>query len=255
MTAAWRTPWAIAAAVHVALDCLLLAQPWNLSPYAQSAAVALPVSQNALVAVWACTGGPPLVWRLMLWPFGIAATWSVVCAMMPWPADGEIAAAWGVAFIVQSLIVCCVLGITVLAKPSLTALGIPRRRFSLRRMLLLVTAYSIGLALLRVVVVRSGWSAQVMQWDFLGHVQVLGIYSGCYAIIVYCLSLTTRWRLTAATLGLLLVVGLSTSQVYALHIVFANVGEFDIWHAVAFAAGQGVWLTITLLPLHRRQSA
>ena len=114
---------------HVALSLILLSKPWNLSELFGWGVIAVPMSQNGPVAIWACTGRLPLVRRMFLWPFGLVSTWALTCALMPWSPDSPFAAAWGVGLLLQALLIGVILGTMALVRsPWASMMGRSRWR-------------------------------------------------------------------------------------------------------------------------------
>lgn len=246
------TPLVVVLLVHAACDGALLVHPWPLRTELLIVAFALPVSQNALVAIWASTHHSASYIRCVLLSLGLVVTWYVATAIVPARITSESAAGWSTAFVVQSLVI--VLIVTTarrflpISSDSRDRKGGPTSRgYSLSTMLLWVAALTVPLLLIRLSVTQLGWTARVFQWEFFPHMMVTGAYNGLYAAVVF---MSTAWRGRVwrwfAAAGVLILLGVS--EVPLLSLAFSDAG-MEAGEAMLFAGTQVFILCATLVPL------
>ena len=246
-------PVMIAAAVHAALDVVLLTPPWRFSSELIFIPFALPVSQNGLVAIWAATHASPGYVRCVVLSLGLVATWYVGVSLLPGQSSSRQAAGWSIAFAVQSLVIVSAVALARYAHHRCSAhqrAGERRQahRFSLATLLLWTAALTVPLMFMRLSMTQLGWTTRIFEWEFFPHVAVVGAYNGLYACVVL-MSIAACGLLRRYVLPAGLLAALSASQVPVMEAAFAEAGGLTTGTAMAFAGLQVLILYATFIPL------
>jgi hypothetical protein len=242
--------------VHAALDVVLIVYPWNLNRLWMLAALAIPIGQNGLVALWAATHRSPSYVRCAGFSLALVATGYVALRVMTFDLSNEDAAAWGISFAVQSIVTVVML--LLMRIGSLLSVGsgdAPRAaettRFSLATLLLWMAALTVPLVLLRLGITQFGWTTRVFGFEYSPHLAVIGGFNGVFGVVV-SMSLTVRgpaWLRLAG--GCLVVAALAAAEPYLLTWAFTTTGGMDLEASLPLAGGQLLVLYGTLIPLQR----
>lgn len=237
---------------HAAVDTVLIVFPWdfdrNLLLFLS--ALAIPVAQNGMIALWAATHSSPSYVRCVGLSLGVVATWNVLMWLMPSPVRSARAAGWGVSFLVQALVIVLLISLLRpmrLRHESGTATA---NRFSLAALLLWMAALTVPLVLLRLAIDQFGWTLGIFEWEFFPQLVLLGAFNGLFGVVV-CVFLDLRtalWLRVAG--GCLVVLALCWVEAFLLQTAFTTPGGMNLESAVQFAAAQLVILYATLVPLH-----
>lgn len=245
----------VALLVHAALDVVLIVYPWHFSSlHWMLAALAIPIGQNGLVALWAGTHRSPSYVRLIGLSLALVATWYVASKVLTFAVSSDDAAGWGISFVVQSLVT--VLTVVLLRFSARLGIGAGNaagtaeaNRFSLATLFLWTAALTVPLVLLRLAFTQFGWTIRVFGSEFSPHLAVIGGFNGVFGVVALT-SLGLRvplWLRVAG--GCLLVAALAVAEPYVLAWAFTPTGGMELSAAVLLAGAQVLVLYGTLIPL------
>ncbi len=176
--------------VHLALDLALVGGKWHFSQPALMIALAIPLSQLALLAIWAAVAESRTWVRFTLPTGGILACWFLLSLILPWGRGEAASAGWAIALVVQVIttlvlieycIACCS------ARQALqTVEGSERRsnpRFSISTLILWTTVLGIGFGFMQFGQRDWQWTAAVFQWKNMSAMPIIGMTNGMVAAL------------------------------------------------------------------------
>ncbi len=187
--------------VHLALDLALISRSWFWSQPILIAALAIPLSQLALLTIWAAVVSCNAILRFVVPILGIAACWFLMSRILPWGTNEAASAGWAIALVVLVITVFVAVKCFRLIRhlrpaneEDLEGNGPPGQiRFGLSAVMLWTTAVGLGFGFIQFGQRYWQWTAGIFEWELLGAMPIIGITNGLVAAL---------WLWTFATGGL-----------------------------------------------------
>lgn len=190
--------------VHVALDVTLTSRSWFWSQPVLMVALAIPLSQLGLLAIWAAVVSSNPLLRFGLPILGIAACWFLMSRILPWGTGEAASAGWAIALVVQVLTVLVAVECFRLIRNHRPVeekilegtTNVSQIRFGMSTLMLWITSVAIGLGFLQFGQHYWQWTAGIFQWKLLWAMPIIGITNGLVAVLwlwaLACGEQTTR---------------------------------------------------------------
>lgn len=243
---------AILIGVHLALDLALVGRSWHLSLPMLMAAVAIPLSQLALLTIWAAVA-PTHTWLRFAVPAGgILACWFLLSLMLPWGKGDPASAGWAIALVVQVVtclvaIECCNLCHRLYLAPQ-TVQGIRSgSKFSIGTLILWTTVLGFGFGFIQFGQRYWQWTAAVFQWAIMSSMPIIGITNGMVAAL-WLWAFATR-GMAGRGVRITTTLGLSGGLAYAQWYLtkwFAGASTMDLDMSIILVAAQSVIISVSL---------
>ncbi len=251
-----------ALAVHVLVDLVLLALPWQFTHGVLMFVVAWPMSQNALITTWAITSSRSAYhWRYLAVVAGASWTWFVCVVVMPdvavmprVSAYSEISAAWAVVYATQSITI--VVGVMTyrtllrwLRRRIAGTVEPTRLQFGVGCLLVWTALIAVTFGCGRAGFLQFGWNREVVHWPFFVLMPGIGFCNAvCALMVLFSLAdreqFVARAALAVATIATIGYLQLQVQASFFGRPVAPTAG--DIW---ILAGSQAAYLYGTLLPL------
>ena len=248
-------------AVHVALDLALSRYSWFWNQPMLMVALAMPLSQTALLTMWAAVVSNSPVLRFAVPAFGTVSCWYLLSLILPWGQGEEATAAWAIALVVQVATIFVAVGCHRLSRalllPRKSELGDMRRMqpftFGLRTVMLWTTVVGLGFGFIQFGRQSWQWTAGVFQWELLGAVPIIGVTNGLVAVLwLWALSTGGLASQTAKIMNVVLIAsGLAALQCYATEWITGTL-VINLYESLILVAAQSVilWASLVLAKVH-----
>lgn len=246
-----RATW-IVVGCHVVV-ALLLVGVWRADDEIDVVYLSsIPCAQLSLIAMWSASARAPAWLRLPALLLGTAACAVVVLRVFQTRTPDE-SAGWTVALATQALLVAIAATAWRVVRFVRAHRGTQPEeaqalRYSLRTLILWITALAVLLGMGREAFARAGWTGEILKWRYFLFMPVLGAFNALYAVLVLATLLRRDHGPARLLLGLLLVGMAGASASTVLDILFGEDGNLSWPITLAWALGQAGVLYATLLP-------
>lgn len=199
--------------IHLAVDLALTRNVWFLDQQMLMVVLAIPLSQLALLTIWATVVATVPLIRFTVPTVGMIACWYLLSLILPWGVGDQATAAWALAMVIQvfTIVVACgghqLLRYLRTDKESkLTDIGLSNPlKVSLGTLMLWTTFAGVALGFVQFGRQSWHWTAAVFQWHYLGAIPVIGATNGLVAAMCLWVFAADGWsrlfaRMVAATL-------------------------------------------------------
>lgn len=198
--------YVVVCAVHLGLGLALLSRTWMLSMSTTILLLAIPLSQLSIVSIWAALPARHLAVRCLTPVFGVAITWIFMSRIMPWGVGDAASVGWALAVSTQAatifVAVACFGTRKHRGEPE-EEVAQPRSsyqyNFGVATLLILTTASAIGVSLFRGAALYWEWTPELLKWELLPAMPVIGIANGLLAIVWYWAFCGQRERRVVST--------------------------------------------------------
>jgi hypothetical protein len=201
---------AACAGIHLSGDFLLIRKAWFFETNDLLIAMALPLSQCSLVAIWAASSRAILALRFAVPGLVAIFCWYVLSQILPWGIGEPASAAWAIAVMIQIIAIVILIRLyrligDVMARrspDSSTAGGPSQLSFDLATLMLWLTVSACGFGFMQFGRDKLGWDASVANWECLHAMPVIAIFNAVLAAL-WLWSLTLgcwQWRVAKAVL-------------------------------------------------------
>lgn len=177
--------------VHLVLDLALISRSWFWSQPAIMIALAIPLSQLALLTIWAAVVSSNPLLRFVVPIFGIAACWFLMSRILPWGTGEAASAGWAIALVVQVITVLVAVecfrlirNLFLAGEKNLERTRNARQiRFGIRTLMLWTTVVGLGFGFIQFGQQNWQWTAGVFKWELLSAMPIIGITNGLVAAL------------------------------------------------------------------------
>ncbi len=177
-------------AFFLVADSFLISRAWFLEDNGLLLAMALPLSQCSLPAIWAACSGLSLYLRFAVPALGVVGCWYLLTQLLPWGLGEPASAAWALALTIQVLAITMAIQLYRLAT-NLTAqhdadANRPKRSrwsFDLRTLMLWTTVIAFGFGFIQFGRVQWLWTKGVADWEFLQAMPLIGVFNAVLAVL------------------------------------------------------------------------
>jgi hypothetical protein len=212
-------PAAICCGFFIVADLLLISRPWFLGNEPLLVAMAVPLSQCSLAALWAASSRASLYLRFAVPLVGTIAGWYVLTRILPWGIGEPASAAWALALAIQTLAivlmvhlydrVCSFLARRGSRGEDSTSHAHPAPfAFDLRTLMLWTTAITLVFGFVRYARTRWRWTESIADWEFLQAMPIIGAFNALVAVLwLWALASGSRQKRSIKTAAVLLLIG------------------------------------------------
>lgn len=177
--------------VHLALDLTLIGRSWFWSQPILMIALAIPLSQLALLTVWAAVVSSNSLLRFVVPILGIAACWFFLSRILPWGTGEAASAGWAIVLVVQVITVFVAVGcfrqiryLRPADEKNPEGKSNPSQiRFGMSTIMLWTTAVGLGFGFIQFGQRYWQWTAGIFEWELLGAMPIIGITNGLVAAL------------------------------------------------------------------------
>jgi hypothetical protein len=241
--------------LFVVADLLLIRNAWFLAGDRLLVALALPLSQCSLVALWAaCSRASPYL-RFAAPPLAAVTSWYVLTQILPWGIGDPVSAAWAIALVVQMLaiIIAVQLGkhrtdLNERQAADESGASPSPLSFNIRTLMLWTTVIAVGFGFVQFGQSQWQWTADVAKSDFIKAIPIIGLFNAILAILWLWALAAGCWQWRSAKIGIVLLLvgllGFSLSQVIG---SIAGMTGFSVHETFVMAAAQSVLLAGSLV--------
>lgn len=175
---------AVCAAMHAAVDGLLLGEAWVFNEPILALAIGVPLSQCSLVALWAAKSRANLLLRFVAPLVGAILCWYILSRLLVWAIGEPASAAWAVLIGLQTVLVVIWIQGYQRLRPHHATDDDDRLRFAfdLRVLILWTMAAAIVLAVVRYGCLNLQWTTDVVDWEYFDVMPILGVYNALLAV-------------------------------------------------------------------------
>ena len=254
-------PLSICAGIHVLADLVLINRAWFLENESLLVAIALPLSQCSLAAVWAACSRRSSPYLRFAMPISAAfGCWYVLGKLLPWGIGEDASAAWAIAIAVQMLATLMAIGLYKLTESfrqpkSVDADGANQTwfTFQLRTLMLWTTVVAIGFGFVQFGRSHWQWTAGVAKWDNLWAMPMIGMFNALMAFSWLWAFAVGRWQWRIAkTVVVTILIGVSG---YSLSSLLGWTAATTISHrqGMVLAISQSLFVIISLAVVLRQK--
>ncbi len=188
------SPLAIGVGSFMVADVLLISRPWFLENEQLLVAMAVPVSQCSLAALWAASSRASLYSRFAAPLIGTIASWYVLTRILPWGIGEPASAAWALSLAIQTLAIVLIVnlydrGCRFLARrgsrDDVDASKSNRAPFAfdLRTLMLWTTAIALLLGFVQYARAEWQWTSNVADWVFIEAMPIIGLFNAFVGVL------------------------------------------------------------------------
>lgn len=238
-TACISTQAALGIALHAAAVIALLALPWQFDEDMTWVALAVPVSQNSLIALWASTSTRAIHVRFLVAVIAIWSAWFQTISMLDATPSGEVSAGWAGVLCVQSAFIVAAVSVTRVVQTRFSRHQVRRAyRYSFRTLFIWLTIIAILMSIFRIGPGSWNWIEVGADWAYFAAVPILGAYHGLYGI-VFLAAVAYGPRSARSVLPTIVLVGLlAITEPLVLSTVMADAGGATMRTALLSASAQ-----------------
>jgi len=185
-------PAVACACVHIVADMALRNQAWFLTNRMLMLALALPLSQCSLCAIWAATSRVNLYVRFAVPFVATIACWFVLTHFLPWGIDRDSSAGWVVTMAVQSVVIVATVDLYQRVQASLS-----KRKgnssfadrpnalsFDLRTMMMWTTIIALSFGFVQFGRIAYSWSGgAIARWEYIMAMPAIGLFNALVALL------------------------------------------------------------------------
>lgn len=221
---------AICVGFFVVADLLLISRPWFLEDRQLLIAMALPLSQCSLAAIWATSGRADPYVRFAVPLIAAITSWYVLTRILPWGIGEPASAAWALAIATQTLGIVLIVNLSQRVgdffqrrdSPGDGTAGKPNRApfaIDLRTLMLWTTTIAIAFGFVQYGRTRWQWTSSIADWVFLEAMPIIGVFHALVAVLWLWALVAGSWQKriakTAVAAGLTGVLGSSMPRAVA----------------------------------------
>ncbi|MEZ6081906.1 MAG: hypothetical protein R3C56_41395 [Pirellulaceae bacterium] len=237
------------------LDLTLTRHGWFWDQSMLMIALALPLSQIALLTIVAAVVPMALVLRFALPSFGAVAGWYLLSQILPWGVGEEATAAWALALVAQVVTIFLAVECYWLSRNLRPAnetecgdVGRPSPfTFGMRTLMLWTTVVGLGFGFIQFGRRSWQWTAAVFQWEYLGAMPIIGVANGLVAAL-WLWALATdglAWQSAKVVTAVLMAGGLAILQCYAAEWI-TGAYAMNLKESLIVVASQSVFVSASL---------
>lgn len=246
---------AVLIGVHLALDVALVGRSWHWSLPMLMAALAIPLSQLALLVIWSAVATTNPLLRFAVPTGGTLACWFMLSLILPWGTGEAASVGWAIALVVQvitSLIAveCYNLCYRLRLAPQTEQVGETRSsaRFGISTLMLWTTVLGFSFAFIQFGQRYWQWTAAVFQWNNMSSMPIIGIANGMVGSLWLWVFAARgiAGRIVKIATTLVMTGGLACLQCY-LTKWFAGTSVLNLDTSIVVLAAQSIMLCASLV--------
>ncbi len=240
--------------VHLALDLALVGRSWHWNLPMLMTALAIPLSQLALLAIWTAVATTSPLLRFAVPTGGTLACWFLLSLMLPWGTGEAASAGWAIALVFQ--VITCLLAVACynlwysFRLTTQTEQGGERRsnpKFGISTLILWTTIVGFGFGFIQFGQRYWQWTVAVFQWQYMGSMPIIGITNGMVAAL-WLWAFATRGiarRSAKIATALVMTGGLACSQYY-LTTWFTGTSDINLDTSIIVLTAQSIMISVSL---------
>jgi hypothetical protein len=245
----------VCGSIHISADLALMNQPWVLSDQLVVLALALPISQCSLCAMWAATSRISPYVRFAVAFVGAVVCWYAIAQILPWGIGDPASAGWAAALALQTFAIVTAIELYHRAMNLAARRGTDGGRvklgnllaFDLRTLMLWTTVIGCGFGFIQFGRVEWRWTLAIADWELMKAMPVLGVFNACLGLMwLWALALGS-WQWRTAKTFIVVLLGGSTS--YVLPSILAWIcGKtvIDVYDGLLLTTAQSLYLVASL---------
>ncbi|MGI9469982.1 MAG: hypothetical protein ACR2NZ_00530 [Rubripirellula sp.] len=188
-------------AYYVIVTLLLINNALFLEEELSWIAMAIPISQCSLVAVWAVTAKRSIALRFAGTILNTILCWYTLSNLLFWGIGDSASAAWAIALLTQVLMIVGVLHISSVTRRA-TSSEVTEKRFQpqayvsfdLRTLMLWTTTFAIGFSFVQFGRIRWGWTGNIANWPHVEAMPLIGLFNAALGIAWLWASQSRNWK-------------------------------------------------------------
>ena len=257
----WRRklPWPVAICVGLFMvaDLLLIGGPWFLDHKRLVIAMAVPISQCSLAAVWAATSRASLYLRFAVPLLATIGSWYVLTRILPWGTGEPASASWTIVFATQTLAIVLTVNLyervrnlrqqRVWRDGSEASDSVSPLAFDLRTLMLWTTVIAFAFGFIQFARAKWQWTFSIADWEFWQAMPVIGVFDAALALCWLWALTSASWRRRIAKIFavmlLVVLLGCSLPPVVAWVV---GVKAMETSESLVFTAAQSILIAGSL---------
>jgi len=238
-------------------DAFLVSRAWFLEDKRLLVAMAVPLSQCSLAAIWASCSRGDLSLRFVVPLVATIVSWFVLTRILPWGIGEPASAGWALAIAIQTLSIVLMIELDKRGRRLLGSRSAsegtrrnssgPPWTFELRTLMLWTTVIAVGFGFIHLARARWRWTETVADWEFMNAMPIIGVFNALVAVVWLWVFAAGNWRqrsIKAATA--LILVGLGGSLMSAAVTWSSSASELDYSDGLTLLVSQSVFVAIPI---------
>jgi hypothetical protein len=241
---------AICLGFHAIAVWFLIRHAWFFLPDAYLwVAVALPLSQCSLAALWAVSSRANVYLRFAVPLVGAVVCWYVLTKLLPWGIGEPASAAWAISLGVQALAIVIMVnsyqrvwGFAIEGAPGASGPNRSRFAFDLRTLILWTTAVALALGFIQYGRRQWLWTAGVADWEYFDVMPMIGVFNALLAVLwLWALAAGSwQWRTAKSAITVLSIASLGFLVSKAVGWIAVGTPGIGVSELMALAAAQSI---------------